>query len=290
VTPPRTTHRRRTTGTGAADGRRGLALRGLRDQRRANPARREPARGHRLARRAAPGPRPGRGPLQAGQHHRRQATALPQVHRQHRLVPHPGHRHRPDRLAQTARRQRPPRPRRTSHLAVPDFPRPGQPHPRPATTLAELPTRLALDHSHPNHLHPTVRTAHTHLNTAATTQTTAATHRLENGAHRGDTRRINTPPARNNTQPETNASPCVDAIMILKRRGIPASISARRATLLRAGQPLQLLPNGSAASGGRLTRFRASDASGKTGVSGGPVVRVSCPDHLKPLGAQGLLA
>lgn len=58
-----------------------------------------PAAGHRLAGWPAPRPRPRRRPFPGRKRHRRRPAALPTIHRQRRLVPHPGHRLRPDRLA-----------------------------------------------------------------------------------------------------------------------------------------------------------------------------------------------
>src|SRR5439155_983538 len=49
------------------------------------------------------------------------------------------------------------------HPAIPDLPHPGHPHPRRPTTVAELPTRLALDHPHPGDLSTPLRAANPHL-------------------------------------------------------------------------------------------------------------------------------
>src|SRR5262249_1428420 len=122
-----------------------LALRSLRHQRQADPARREPQRGHRLAGRLPPGPRPRGRPLPGRQRHRRRPAALPTLRGQRRLAAHPGHRLRPDRLATPARLRRCPGPCRTGHPAVPHLPHPGHPHPRRAPTPTQLPTRPALD-------------------------------------------------------------------------------------------------------------------------------------------------
>jgi hypothetical protein len=113
-----TPQRYRTTRTRPTTRRRRMALRSLRHQQPANPARRRPARGHRLARRPPPSPRPRRRSLQTRQHHRHETPALKEVRRQRRLVPHPSHRHRPHHLAPTTGLPRPPHPSRTPHPAI----------------------------------------------------------------------------------------------------------------------------------------------------------------------------
>src|SRR5439155_16457449 len=99
------------------------------------------------------------------------------------------------------------------HPAIPDLPHPGHPHPRRPTTVAELPTRLALDHPHPGDLSTPLRAANPHLTRLpARASNEKGTHRVENGAHRGDTRRVCMPPGRkphprhaNHSRTSTNA-------------------------------------------------------------------------------------